>query len=119
MEHDNRMHELLPLKIRKQIPPLYWTEKQSTPNPPLVYVRFFSPFTPMEYFVLEFDGEDTFYGLILGLDADLGYFSLKDLATASHRVGGNDLPAVVRDLNFKPVRLDEVADQLGARAAVT
>jgi hypothetical protein len=53
--------------------------------------------------VTEFDGEDLFFGLVQGLEEELGYFSLSELESV--RVLG--LP-VERDLYFTPKPLSEL-----------
>lgn len=114
-----RRHKLLPKDIAKTIPPLYWTEKQNTASPPLVYAKFFSPFNDWRWFVLEYDGDDTFFGLVVGWEAELGYFSLKDLSDASITLpDGTRVPAVERDLGFEVKSLDEVKKDLAAVGAL-
>ncbi len=57
------------------------------------------------WYVLEFDGEDTFFGLVDGLEVELGYFSLSELESLRGLLGE---PAVERDLYFKQCKLSNV-----------
>jgi hypothetical protein len=51
----------------------------------------------------EFDGEDTFFGLVESLDEELGYFSLSELQEYRGRLG----IGIARDLHFKPTPLSQ------------
>ena len=92
---------LLPAKIRGELPPLGATEDESDP---MAIVKFFTPDGGWTWLAFEFDGEDTFFGLVKGLEDELGYFSLSELREARGHLG---LP-VERDLSFEPTRLSEL-----------
>jgi Protein of unknown function (DUF2958) len=98
---------LLTDEIKHQLPPLYSTEQ--TPDP-TAWVKFFTPDASWTWYVTEFDGEDTFFGLVQGQDEELGYFSLSELQTLR---GPLRLP-IERDLSFKPTPLSALRT---ARAA--
>jgi hypothetical protein len=66
--------------------------------------KFFTPDSQWTWYVLEFDGEDIFFGYIVGFEAELGYFSLSELESVRGPWG---LP-IERDLYFKPAPLSEV-----------
>lgn len=102
-----RGHKLLTKELRKQLPPLYFTEKANVK--PLAVVKFFSPYTGWKWYATEFDGEDIFFGLVVGFATELGYFSLKELEEV--KVFGN-VPAVERDLSFEPTPLDQIIEEL-------
>jgi hypothetical protein len=85
---------LLPESIRQTIPALY---SQEAVEDPIVRVKFFHPLSSFRWYVTEFDGEDLLFGLVQGLEEELGYFSLSELESV--RVLG--LP-VERDLYFTP-----------------
>ena len=104
---DKRGHKLLTKELRKLLPPLYFTEKKNVK--PLAVVKFFSPSTGWKWYATEFDGEDTFFGLVVGFETEIGYFSLKELEQV--RVFG-DVPAVERDLSFQPTPLAEIKTEL-------
>ncbi len=93
--------ELLPKELLKQLPPLYSQENVSDP---MVICKFFYPDFDWTWYAVEFDGKDTFYGLVDGFEEELGYFSLSELLTNRGKLG---LP-IERDLYFKPCKLSEV-----------
>ena len=90
--------QLLTKELRGKIPPLYSQDK----NPdPLIICKFFTPDSSWTWYVIEFDGKDTFFGLVDGFEKELGYFSLSKLESIRGKLG---LP-VERDLYFKPSKL--------------
>jgi hypothetical protein len=91
---------LLTKELRETIPPLYATEKQKDPT---VYCRFFTPDAQWTWYVTEFDGKDTFFGLVDGLYAELGYFRLSELQKIRGAFG---LP-IERDKGFEPCKLSD------------
>ena len=91
--------QLLTNELREALPELYATEHDADP---LVQAKFFATWSNWTWYVLEFDGEDTFFGLAVGHVAELGYFSLAELAAGRGRT------QVERDLYFKPTPLSEV-----------
>ena len=98
-------NSLLPRELRERIPTLYATEKIEDP---IVHAKFFTPWTNWTWFVTEFDGEETCFGLVSGLDVELGYFNLAELE-ATRGPGGI---RIERDLHFKPKPLSEVRQHL-------
>ena len=58
------------------------------------------------WYASEFDGEDIFFGLVIGFVAEFGYFSLSELKSVRGPLG---LP-VERDLHFKPQSLRALRD---------
>lgn len=92
--------QLLTQELRKALPPLYNGEEQGTAA--LALVKFFTPDAGWTWYASEFDGEDTFFGLCVGDEAELGYFSLSELESLRGKLG---LP-VERDLYFEPTSLD-------------
>ena len=93
--------QLLTNEIRRQLPPLYSTEKISDPT---VWVKFFTPYSSWTWYVTEFDGQDTFFGLVQGFDEELGYFSLTELQNARGPYG----LSIERDLHFQPTPLSKL-----------
>lgn len=92
--------ELLTQDLRRKLPPLYATEGVSDP---LVWCKLFLPGTKWTWYALEYDGEDLFFGYVVGDVCELGYFSLKELAEVR---GPFDL-ALERD-HFTPMPLSKV-----------
>ena len=88
--------ELLTKKLREALPPLYTNENETDPK---AIVKFFTPYHNWTWYATEFDGDDTFFGLVDGLDKELGYFSLAELESLG--------PKLERDLHFKPTPLSQ------------
>lgn len=59
------------------------------------------------WYVLEFDGEDTFFGIVInGDDGEYGYFSLKELQSVRGMWG----LGVERDKCFRPTTIEKTSD---------
>ena len=101
--------QLMPHYIRKQLPLLYSQEELGLDA--LARVKFFTPDSDWTWYASEFDGEDTFFGLVDGFEAEFGYFSLSELAQIRGQLG---LP-VERDLHFKSKPLREIYEEIQAR----
>ena len=89
--------KLLTKKLRGELPALYTNENEADPK---AIVKFFTPFSNWTWYATEFDGEDTFFGLVDGFDKELGYFSLSELESLG--------PKVERDLWFNPTPLSRL-----------
>lgn len=85
---------LLTAGIRRALPPLRSTEALGMDAP--IIVKFFTPTSNWTWYATEFDGEDMFFGLVIGFEKELGYFSLSELESVQgpYRVG------IERDLYF-------------------
>lgn len=100
--------KLLTSELRARLPALYSTE--GTPAMEKhVYAKFFFPMGSWTWFVLEGSRQEDdflFFGYVIGLDEELGYFSLRELE-------GIDIHGlrVERDLYFTPGTLGEVLGQ--------
>jgi len=100
-----RGHELLPKELREKLPPLYANEAIGLEA--LALVKFFTPDANWTWYASEFDGEDTFFGLVSGLEVELGYFVLSELEEVRGPLG---LP-IERDLYFMPQTLQKLMAQ--------
>ena len=96
--------ELLTQEIRKKLPALGSQEELGLDA--VVVVKFFSPVSFWTWYATEFDGKDTFFGLVDGLEKELGYFSLRELQDI--RLGMGLGLGIERDLYFEPVSLREL-----------
>lgn len=99
------LHESPPLMnedLRQLLPKLYSQEISGLKA--MARVKYFTPDSNWTWYASEFDGEDTFFGLVSGLEVELGYFSLKELRETC---GPNGLP-IERDLYFEPQSLQEL-----------
>ncbi len=90
--------KLLTKAIKNALPPLYSQDGKG--ENAIAVVKFFDPCGSWTWYASEFDGEDTFFGLVVGTSRELGYFSLADLKS----VGGI---GIERDLWFRPSPLVE------------
>jgi len=95
--------QLLTQELRDKLPALGATEKVDDPS---AIVKFFTPDSSWTWFATEFDGDDTFFGLVVGFEVELGYFSLSELESVRGPLG---LP-IERDLWFKPTPLSQLPE---------
>ena len=93
--------ELLTKELREYLPPLYAQEQEADP---LVICTYFTPDSSWTWYTIEFEGVDVFFGLVIGLEQELGYFLLSEVQQARGPLG---LP-IERDLHFQPTRLSVV-----------
>ena len=97
--------QLLPVELRKTLPPLY--SQESCPTP-IVHVKLFTPDSSFTWFVTEGteqeDGDWLLFGFVIGLEEEWGYSLLSELASARGPFG----LGVERDLWFQPGPIDEV-----------
>jgi hypothetical protein len=104
--------ELLTEDVRKRLPPLGATEKIKDP---IIQVKFFAPWTNWTWYATEFDGEDTFFGWVVGFEKEFGYFSLSELETVRGPMGLN----IERDIHFVPKPLSQVMKEHGGSLPMT
>ena len=98
--------KLLTQQLRRKLPPLYSQEDKG--GKAVVHLKMFTPDSNWIWLATEFDGEDTFFGLVDGLEKELGYFSLSELENVNGPMG---LP-IERDLYFQPKTLEEIAPEM-------
>jgi len=98
--------KLLTQANRKALPPLYSQDGKG--GKAIAKVKYFTPDTSWSFYATEFDGQDTFFGLVDGHEKELGYFSLSELEKVRGPMG---LP-IERDLYWQPKPLDEIAPEL-------
>lgn len=94
----------IPEELRGKIPQLYATEREASPT---AWVKLFTPDAGWTWYLIEFDGDDTCFGYVVGHEAELGYFLLSDIACARGVLG---MP-VERDLSFQPKPLEEIKNR--------
>ncbi len=111
--------QLLTEEIKRKLPPLYSQEHNSDP---IVVCKFFTPDAQWTWYAYEGSpvDEDGFYdtdkekvdylffGLVIGLETEFGYFSLNQLQEIRGHLG---LP-VERDICFTPTQLSKVLEEL-------
>jgi len=93
--------KLLTKEILRKLPVLY---SQENIDDPMVWVKFFTPDANWTWYGMEFDGKDIFFGYVVGLEKELGYFSLSELK----KIRGTFKLPVERDLYFTPTRFTAI-----------
>ena len=96
-----KKEQLLPKEVLDKLPKLGETESQKNP---LAIVKFFFPDFDWQWYVVEFDGEDLFYGLVHGFEKELGYFRLSELMSNRGKLGCK----IQKDLYFEPTPVNEL-----------
>jgi hypothetical protein len=88
---------LLPEHLKWELPKI---GKQSRlGGEAIVHIKYFSPYGPMTWFVLEFDGKDEFFGIVEFYEnLEYGYFSLSEFFEQG--------ALIERDEHFKPTKVD-------------
>ena len=101
-----RGHELMTRKLADTIPALYANENEADYDTVLAPAKLFSPYSNWTWFITEMDpATGTCFGLVDGLEREIGYFDLTELAETTV-FGG--VPAVERDLYWEPKTLGEI-----------
>jgi hypothetical protein len=98
--------KLLTKELRSTLPPLY--EADGDLDAPVV-CKFFTPWAGWTWYAFEFDGEDEFFGLVDGLEMELGSFSLSELESINGPVGLR----VERDLHYRAETKRDLFNRLG------
>lgn len=87
--------KLLTKEILKKLPNLL-SQDAKKPEEVKVIVKFFDPMGSWTWYATEYDGQDTFFGYVRGMDNELGYFLLSDLES----IGNSRILGIERDLHF-------------------
>ena len=101
-----RGHELMTKELGETIPALYVNENVENTDDVMARAKLFCPYNGWRWYVTEWDaGTGECFGLVEGFETEWGYFDLTELAEATV-FGG--VPAVERDLYWKPMTLGEI-----------
>lgn len=100
-----RGHQLLPQEIKDKLPKLYENEELGLDA--LTQVKFFTPTSNWTWYGSEYDGVDLMFGLVIGHEIELGYWSMRELEEVRGPYG---LP-IERDLYFAPLSLRELMEK--------
>jgi Protein of unknown function (DUF2958) len=96
--------KLLTDELRARLPQLYSQEAEADPT---VYAKFFMPGTVWTWYVTEGSPQEEdflFFGFVVGLESEFGYFVLSELEAVTSPLGLH----VERDLHFKEGKLTDV-----------
>ena len=83
-------------------------------------IHYFSPASNWDWYASEFDGKDTFFGLVSGFELELGYFSLQELESLEIPVNLHFIKEekvtivrykIERDLHWIPKTLEAIWDE--------
>jgi hypothetical protein len=73
----NPAYDFIPDEVASSLPTLYACEKV---DDPIAQLKFFIPDGSWTWYLLEFDPEQRLaFGLVIGHERELGYFSLQEL----------------------------------------
>ncbi len=80
--------KLMTKEIEKKLPKLYSQEKVKDP---VIIVKFFTPWSNWTWFAYEGekqkDGNWLFFGMVHGLEKEIGYFNLNELESVTGPMG--------------------------------
>lgn len=96
--------ELLPEEVRVRLPALY---AQECVRDPVAHLKLYTPDANWTWYATEGspEGDDfIFFGYVIGLEKEWGYFSLAELTSARSPMG---LP-IERDLYFEPTPMSTI-----------
>lgn len=94
--------KLMTRELAAKLPQLYETEHAPLPEK-VAYAKLFHPASSWTWYVMEYDGQDTCFGLVVGQETEFGYFSLEELSQL--QVCG--LP-IERDMHFRPTQVQDL-----------
>ena len=95
--------KLLTKELEAKLPPLYANDGKG--DEALALVKFFTPDSSWTWYATEYDPvERVFFGLVDGLEKELGYFSLDELESVKVPLG----LSIERDIYFEPTRIKEL-----------
>lgn len=79
--------------------------KQENVQDPIVVCKFFNPCSQWTWYATEYDPADKcFYGYVVGLENEWGYFTLDELQSYKGRLG----LGIEREYGFRPAKFSEL-----------
>lgn len=95
--------KLLTKELEAKLPSLYANDGKG--DEAIALVKFFTPDSSWIWYATEYDPvERVFFGLVDGLEKELGYFSLDELESVKGPLGLR----IERDIYFEPIRIKEL-----------
>jgi hypothetical protein len=92
--------KLLTKEIERRLPSLY--SQDGLGDDAVAHVKFFDPCGSWTWYATEYDPkEKLFFGLVDGLEKELGYFSLPELESIVRPFGLK----IERDIHFTPTKI--------------
>jgi len=94
--------ELITKELEAQIPRFYTQEENEDP---LAIVKLFTPDSNWTWYVIEYDPDAQLaFGYVVGLEQELGYFSIRELMGIRGPLGLR----IERDLHWSPRALSQI-----------
>ena len=94
--------KMMTKELERKLPALYSQEEN---DDPLVLVHYFVPWGSWDWYGYEYDPKRRlFFGLVKGIETELGYFSLDELESVRGPLGMR----IERDLYFEPRPLSAI-----------
>lgn len=94
--------ELLPKHLAERLPPI--SSQEELGESAVAQVKFFTPWASWTWYVSEYDSDERLcFGVVVGFERELGYFSLAELEAVRGPAG----LTIERDLHWKPRPLGE------------
>ena len=98
-------YEFFPDALAAHMPKFYNREAPGEFRQAIAYTKFFTPDSNWTWYASEYDPtEEMFFGLVEGLETELGYFSLDELRKARGPLGLK----IERDMYFKETPLSQL-----------
>lgn len=95
--------KLLTKELEVKLPPLYSQDGKGYEA--IALAKFFTPDSSWTWYATEYDPvERVFFGLVDGLEKELGYFRLDELESVKGPLG----LSIERDIYFEPTRIKEL-----------
>ena len=101
--------KLIPEEIRQRLPGLASMTQANPIQKWIAQARFVDPETRISWYLIEFDGQDRFFGLMVGKHAVAGEFSLTELESLGEE--SDEAGLVYLDRSFQPAALIDLARQ--------
>jgi len=89
-------------ELLEKIPPL--GSQSDKGMEAIAFIKFFTPWSYWTWYAVEFDGDDTFFGYVIGIEKEFGYFLFSELLELEGPFGLK----VEIDEYFKPKNLSNV-----------
>ena len=100
--------KLLTQELINKIPPLYGQDGKGSNA--LAFVKLFTPDSDFTWYITELDPEEGLcFGLIVGFEKELDYFSLNEIEQIKGPMGLE----VERDVSFQPTKLKNLGFDYG------
>ncbi len=84
--------------------PLLYSSEEIALKDKMVHYKFFTPWSNWTWYAMECDGEHYCFGFVEGHEDELGYFSLKELASVKGPFGLK----IEKDRFFRPTRFGDL-----------